>query len=144
MIDEDETPMTFFEVVDLLFGVFPLFLWLIGFGFFTFIMLVMEFVGISFLCLGVWLFSYWVACGLWHTVMNRRRKGLLREKRRSIVVRLCMFVMLGVLGNVLGALSGFDELSIVLLVGVSGPVYVSIRHLFLIYLDMQKEKLHGS
>ena len=143
MRDEDKAPNVLFEVLDVFLGLCTLFLWLIVLAFSSFAFLVVELPLISLLTVGFWLLVYWIMCGLWHTVMNRRRRDLLRIKRRSIVTRLCILVIAGVLVNVVGALTGLAELSILFMVGVLGPVYVATRHLLLIYLDVQRERVHG-
>lgn len=140
--DDHSGPSVFFEVLDFVLGVFPLVLWLIVFGLTTLGAFAWA-VEAGLVFSGIWAFMYWVARGLLRSVMNLRSRDCLRSKRRSLVVRLSLFVVLGVLTNLVVMLTGLNSITLWLVVWICGPVYVATRHLLLIFLDVQKEKLHG-
>lgn len=90
-------------------------------------------------CLLIFCFFAWLARALWLTTCRRRGRERLKAMRVSIVWRLCGLLVVLMLFGACGLV--FQSLWIS--VAVIGPSYVAIRHVLLIYLDVQKERVHG-
>ena len=83
----------------------------------------------------------WSGTGLWRTASRWRKRARLRALRRSIVYRLITLLLLHALIGY--AVLGGIQVLLPVTLGLIGPSYVSVRHLLLIYLDVQKERVHG-
>ena len=138
---------SFFGVLDFFLGLVPLTVAICGCVMLTLVVLAdIEHSGpavlIVLIPIAITIYFVWVARGVYLVAISRSAGAGVRACGRSVAVRLWLLVVMGVMGNILGfAIGGFGGLFTVSFV-TFGPSFVAVRHLLLMYLDKQRQKLY--
>ena len=148
MTDEWEGPdsvpsMAVFDIVDLVFCMLPLFMAVVMCFIVSFLALVL---GVPDLFIPLFLFAFflfWILRGVYSAAVAPRNRALPRGLRISICVRLVLLIVICVLIS-----AGFlyyegGARAVWVSIGVSFPSMIAVRHLLLLYLSLQKERLNG-
>ena len=138
---ESRALTTLLDVIDFVFCIFPLAMMVLLSIVLAIFSITFVSIGVSLLCVAAGVTSFWILRGVFIAASTSPERPMPLKRRISVCARLVLLMLICLVAGafLIATRPGLSGLAYG--VGVSFPAMIAVRHLLLIYLGLQKEKL---